>query len=940
MHFVRHNRPFVGGVSRVALCAVLAACSLPASAAAQVQPPGTGDPGGFHNVLAVGQGGTATAAEIADHVALGNSPTSFTNQLPLYRDLAPLAPQVDAGNLIRFFKPAGFGVDESRVVDTLTPRGGVVIQIDDMNVPHVYGSTRADVYFGAGYASGFARMFQMDVLRHFARGTLSGFAGATAGNLRMDTEQLRVADYTEAELQEMIDSAAASLGQEGAEIKQDLLDYVAGINRYIADVRGDVLAEPGEYALLGQPLEDWKPTDSAAIASLIGGIFGRGGGAETRAAAALSAVQARFGARRGAKVLADFRAINDPEAPVTTPRRFAFPDPRAGKGRKARKLRRQAVAIPDPGSVQDYDMIVSGRTASQSSASAKAGGLSDLIEGDFQLRAPSSNATLVGASDSVSGRPLAVTGPQVGYYSPEILFELDLHGGGIDTRGVAFPGISLYVLLGRGKDFSWSATTATTDNVDEFVERLCEPDGSAPTRNSTHYMYKGKCIPMLVQERTVRSPGPSPADPEATPRDIKFRLLRTVHGPVQRTATVKGAPVAIAAARSTYFHELDSTIAFKRLNFNEVTDARSFQQNMARINFLFNWFWNDERDIAYLQSGWFPLRARGTDPSLPTWGTGRFDWQGFNPADFSSRRASFSRLPKDINPSRGYIVSWNNKQAPGWRAADNVWSFNSVQRSERLEDRVRAAIRGPAKIDLPRLVSIMGDAGTVDVRGQEVWPWLRRVIGRPRNATTQRLVGLLDAWAGRGANRVDRDGDNFYEDSPAIALMDAWWTPLVRAIYDPVLGAGVVDRIRAINSFHQAPGTGGSAFFSGWYGYVEKDLRTLLRRPVRGRYSRRYCGGGSLRKGRGFEQRRRRSLRRCRAILIGTLTAAAQAAERRYGTSLDAIQVPATCRAEQSPPLCDQIEFTATGGIETEPIPWQDRGTFQQAVEVQGDRTN
>ena len=75
--------------------------------------------------------------------------------------------------------------------------------------------------------------------------------------------------------------------------------------------------------------------------------------------------------------------------------------------------------------------------------------------------------------------------------------------------------------------------------------------------------------------------------------------------------------------------------------------------------------------------------------------------------------------------------------------------------------------------------------------------------------------------------------------------MDAWWTPLVRAIYDPVLGEALVDRIRAINPFHQAPGPGGSAFFDGWYGYVEKDLRTLLGKRVRGRYSRRYCGGGS-----------------------------------------------------------------------------------------------
>ena len=107
------------------------------------------------------------------------------------------------------------------------------------------------------------------------------------------------------------------------------------------------------------------------------------------------------------------------------------------------------------------------------------------------------------------------------------------------------------------------------------------------------------------------------ADPSAVARDIRLKLLRTVHGPVTKTAHPRGKPVAISLARSTYMHELDSALAFKRLSRNEVTDARSFQRTMSTINFLFNWFYSDERDIAYLQSGWFPLRARGTDPSLP-----------------------------------------------------------------------------------------------------------------------------------------------------------------------------------------------------------------------------------------------------------------------------------------------------------------------------------
>ena len=916
-------------------CVLLALLAAPASA--QVQPPGAGDPGGFTNVLAVGQGGSASAVDLARNQADGSLPPSFTNQLALYRDLGPLAPGVSASNLGRFFKPAGFGVAPDRVKETITPRPGVTILIDEFEVPHVYGNSRGDVAYGAGYATARARLFQMDVLRHTARGELTELIGAGEDDatVKMDVAQLQAADYTEAELQGMIDSAAANAGPEGPAGKQDLTEYVAGVNKYIGEARADPLKLPAEYPALGLTPADWKATDTAAVASLIGGIFGRGGGAETRVAAAMRAAQARFGRSRGARVFADFRALDDPEAPVTSTRRFRFPDPRPARVRRGgrRRIDRSGVAIPDDDSVRAYDPVVSGGAAGTSDGADAPAWLRGLRSRGLGLDGPASNATLIRAADSKSGIPLGVTGPQVAYYSPEILLELDLHGGGYDARGAAFPGISLYILLGRGKNYSWSATTATTDNVDEFVEELCEPGGGAPTRASTHYRYKGRCVAMTVQQRTLRTPGPSAGDRGGSARDIGLRLLRTVHGPVTKTATMRGKPVAISSARSTYFHELDSALAFKRLSRNEVTGPRSFQRTMATINFLFNWFYNDGRDIAYLQSGWFPLRARGTDPSLPTLGTGRHDWRNFDADTYGSARASFAQLPKDLNPKRGYIVSWNNKQAPGWRAADDQLGFNSVHRSERLEDRVRAAIRGPRQLDLPQLVSIMGDAGTVDLRGQEVYPWLRRVLGKPRDAQERRLVAHLDAWVARGAHRVDRDGDNAYEDSGAVALMDAWWDPLVRGIYEPVIGTRMVERVRALLPFDDPPGPGGSAYFGGWYGYVEKDLRTLLGKRVRGRYSRRYCGGGSLRKGRGFAKRRRVSRRRCRAILVRTLKEAGARAEQRYGAPLESLRVPATCD-EATPPRCDQITFTATGALATPPIPWQDRGTFQQAVEV------
>ena len=78
----------------------------------------------------------------------------------------------------------------------------------------------------------------------------------------------------------------------------------------------------------------------------------------------------------------------------------------------------------------------------------------------------------------------AVLGPQVGYYIPQILMEEDLHGPGIDARGAAFAGVNLFVELGHGRDYAWSATTATSDNVDTFAEVLCKDASTTCTRAS------------------------------------------------------------------------------------------------------------------------------------------------------------------------------------------------------------------------------------------------------------------------------------------------------------------------------------------------------------------------------------------------------------------------------------------------------------------------
>ena len=70
----------------------------------------------------------------------------------------------------------------------------------------------------------------------------------------------------------------------------------------------------------------------------------------------------------------------------------------------------------------------------------------------------------------------------------------ELQGPGISARGAAFAGLNLYVLLGRGQDYAWSATSADQDITDTYAVPLCTTDGSAPTLRANRYLYHGQCL--------------------------------------------------------------------------------------------------------------------------------------------------------------------------------------------------------------------------------------------------------------------------------------------------------------------------------------------------------------------------------------------------------------------------------------------------------------
>ena len=148
----------------------------------------------------------------------------------------------------------------------------------------------------------------------------------------------------------------------------------------------------------------------------------------------------------------------------------------------------------------------------------------------FGLTGTMSNALLVAGAHTRTGKPIAVFGPQTSYYMPQLLVEKDVHGPNIDARGVAFAGTDLFVQLGRGRNYAWSATSAGGDNVDQWVLELCEPGGGTPTVNSMGYMRNGTCEPIDAYTHMQI------AKPSMAPRNIPRNPPR--HVPASRTDSV------------------------------------------------------------------------------------------------------------------------------------------------------------------------------------------------------------------------------------------------------------------------------------------------------------------------------------------------------------------------------------------------------------------
>ena len=632
-------------------------------------------------------------------------------------------------------------------------------------VPHIKARNAHDLFFLQGWVHADDRLFQMDVTRRRASGTLAELLGSSAlpSDVQMRTLGLRR-------------SAERTMAKLSRKTQDELRAYADGVNAWIARNR-----LPGQYASVQMTeVEPWSVVDSLLTLKLVAFSLSfdldidRTTAVQAYDAAGLDGRTAVFGD------LSPFAPFNQASPVIDATRRPI----KAGTRTSAARTGKSRVSKPVARMAADYL-----KRAKQAPT---------IVEALNRDADRGSNSWVIGGRHTANGRPILASDPHLGVDSPALFSPIELEGGGFDTQGDSIAG-SPYIILGQNRDIAFGATTHFTDVTDTFVEQV-RSDPASPSGLST--MYKGRLEPVVALDETFRvnprTPGRQNALDVVPPGGaIPAQTLivpRRNHGPLLTVDRAAGRALSVQYTGFSPTTELD---AFRRINVaRDVDDFREALQyfDLGTQNFLYA---DRKGNIAYFTNAEVPIRedlqagkVDGNPPYLLRDGTGGNEWLPVrNPQPQQSvpyEIVPFREMPQTVNPRAGFVVSSNND--PTGNSFDNdvlnqvrpgggisyLGFFHNGFRAGRVTDMVRAAVR-KGRITAADVASMQADTTTID--GQFFTPIITAALARGRNSSTPELaalandpriveaVGRLGRWnhthptgIPEGYDAADRDG--------------------------------------------------------------------------------------------------------------------------------------------------------------------------------------
>lgn len=573
---------------------------------------------------------------------------------------------------------------QSSVHDTLRAPGlqePVEIIRDRWGIAHIYATNEHDLFFAQGYNAAHDRLFQLELWRRQATGTVAEILGPRELERDIGTRLFMYRGSMDRELASYHPHGAAIIGA-----------FVDGINAYIDRVARDSTLMPMELRLLGIKPGKWTP---AVVISRHQGLLGNIGEelSTGRAVAKLGpdAVKRLAWFHPGEPSIALDSAIDGSLLSQDILGVY-------------NAFRRGVRFLPqDVASAYRGDSSVLTRVARLSDSIATA----QLWR---ERRDIGSNNWVVSGRLTQNGHAMMANDPHRAQATPSLRYWVHLVAPGWNVIGGGEPEIP-GVSIGHNEHGAWGLTIFGTDGEDLYVYHT-------NPANPEQYRYLDGWESMHIITDTIAVKGQSPAI-------VKLKYTR--HGPVVFEDSVHHVAYAVRAA----WREPGSAPYLASLRIDQARNWDEFREACSFSNIPGeNMVWADTAGhIGWQAVGIAPIR-RNWSGLVPVPGDGRYEWDGYLP---------IKAKPHIFDPPSGYFASANNDLIPpGYPYRDAVgWSWSDPYRWARISE-VLGSGRKFTIMDMQRL-----QTDYLSIPARTLVPLLAELTARDANVERARRM-LLD----------------------------------------------------------------------------------------------------------------------------------------------------------------------------------------------------
>lgn len=494
----------------------------------------------------------------------------------------------------------------------------VEIVTDRWGVAHITAEHESDLFFAQGYSAASQRLFQFELWRRQATGTVAEILGRRELRRDIGARLLRYRGDLTAELNHYHPRGALIIEA-----------FVRGINARIAEVCANPALLPPEFLLLGIQPEPW--TADVVISRHQGLVH------NLTQELALGRAVTLLGADR-VKDLVDFHP-GEPDVALDEQIQgeLLFSD--------ILELYRESRS---PIRFRPEDVIPAARRTPHLSQV-----IPDLDRPERRqpdLRDIGSNNWVVAGSRTQSGRPLVVNDPHRVLHVPSLRYFVHLKAPGWDVIGGGEPSLP-GVAIGHNPHGGWGLTIYRIDAEDLYVYEL-DPE------NPQRYRYGSGFEELTTVRESISVKGEAP---------VEVELQYSRHGPVLYVNREHQRAYALRAG----WLEQGASPYLASLRMDQAQNWEEFRTACAysRLPGL-NMIWGDVSGaIGWQVVGIAPLRPNWSG-LVPVPGDGRYEWEGYLP---------IRELPHVENPPQGFWNTSNEaiipdgypqRRAVGWTWAD------------------------------------------------------------------------------------------------------------------------------------------------------------------------------------------------------------------------------------------------------------------------------